>query len=60
MVWYDPGRLLLGVSRLSRLGRQTIAARARAEPLGDPHSHTGTQVAISTVNNINYFITVKR
>jgi hypothetical protein len=44
-----PGRLLLGVFWLSRLGRQTVSVRARVEPLGDPHSRTWTQAAISTV-----------
>jgi hypothetical protein len=44
-----PGRLLLGVFWLSRLGRQTVSVRARVEPLLDPHSRTWTQAAISTV-----------
>jgi hypothetical protein len=44
-----PGCLLLGAFWLSRFGRQIISVRARVEPLGDPHSRTRTQAAISTV-----------
>jgi hypothetical protein len=47
--WVGLGRLLLGVFWLSQLGRQIVSVRAQDEPLGDPHSHTWTQAAISTV-----------
>ena len=48
-----PGRLLLGVFWLSQLGRQTVSVRARVEPLGDPHSRTWTQAAITSLISMN-------
>jgi hypothetical protein len=51
-----PGRLLLGgVFWPSRLGRQIVSVRARVKPLGDPHSRTWTQAAITSLISMNHW-----
>jgi hypothetical protein len=51
--WVGSGRLLLGVIWPSQLCRQIVTVRAQVKPLGDPHSHTRTQAAITSWISMN-------